>query len=176
MIRAESRPQRGPQMSATPDSTLADPKVLIADLRRQLAASNAERDEALAREIATAEVLQVINSSPGNLAPVFNAILEKAHTLCDATMGGLATFDGEQFHFVAAHGLPGFVEHSVRPSPDENAPLDQLIRGEPLVHVADIRAADTYREIPRFRSIMDARGARTFLIMPLRKDGALLGA
>ncbi len=72
-------------MSATPDSTLVDPKELIADLQRQLAASNAERDEALAervealqRETAIAEVLGVINASPGDLAPVFDAMLEKA--------------------------------------------------------------------------------------------------
>jgi GAF domain-containing protein len=135
-----------------------------------------ETREALEQQTATAEVLQVINSSPGDLAPVFDAILEKAHALCGATMGGLAIFDGEQFRFVAAHDLPDFVEHTVRPSPDGNAPLDQLTRGEPLIHLADARAADAYREVPRFRSLMDTRGVRTFLVVPLRKDGALLGA
>ena len=69
MIRPESRSRRGPQMSATPDSTLADSEQLVADLKRQLAECRAERDEALQRETATAEVLQVINSSPGDLAP-----------------------------------------------------------------------------------------------------------
>ena len=63
-------------MSATPDNTLANPEQRIADLERQLAASNAERDKAQAREAALAEVLQVINSSPDDLAPVFNAMLE----------------------------------------------------------------------------------------------------
>jgi hypothetical protein len=79
-------------MSATPDSTLANPELLIADLQRQLAQCRAERDEALQREAATAEVLQVINSSPGDLAPVFDAMLEKALRLCNAAFGTLFMF------------------------------------------------------------------------------------
>jgi GAF domain-containing protein len=166
-------------MSATPDSTLADSSRTIADLRRELAECKAERDAALAREVATAEVLQVINSSPGDLAPVFGAMLDRAICLCEATHGHLFTYDGERFHTSAARGDPRYIEWArqagpVRPHP--NAPLGRIKHGERIVHVADIREEEVYRAVPTFRRSAELRGTRSQITVALLKDNVLLGA
>ena len=164
-------------MSATPDSTLANPEQRIAVRERQLAERTAERDEALQRETATAEVLAIINSSPGDLAPVFDAILEKAHALCGAAHGALMIFDGGEARCVAAHGEPRFVEafrqmKPVRPPRERLAPL---MRGP--VHLLDARSdPGSYGDEPEYRRLLHLGGIRTILIAPLRKDGRLLGA
>jgi GAF domain-containing protein len=136
-----------------------------------------ETREALEQQTATAEVLQVINSSPGVPAPVFDAMLEKALHLCEAAFGLLSTYDGEQFHSVSQHGVPEeFVQRYLR-EPFRTAPNtthDRLIRGEDLVHVTDLATEGI--DNPRRRAVVQVMGARTILGVALRKDGTLLGA
>ena len=164
--------ERGSQVSPAPNSTLEASEQIIADLRR-------ERDEALAREAALAEVLQVINSSPGDLAPVFDAIVEKAMRLCEANHGYLFTYDGDCFHAAAIRGEPRFVEWQWQLGPFQpaaNAPLGRIRRGEPLVHIVDLREEDVFRTVPEIRQMAEMSGGRSILAVALRRDEALLGA
>ena len=162
-------------MSATPDSTLANSEQLIADLRRRLAEREAEFAEALQRETATAEVLQVINNSPGDLAAVFDAMLERAARLCAAAFGVLFTWDGERFHRVAWRGgSEEEIEASRRAViPPPGSPGYRLVQGENSVSIADLAADEIARTTPvqyllRF-------GARSYVTVALRKEGRLLG-
>src|SRR5215468_7621297 len=139
-------------MSATPESTLSEPQQTIANLRRELGGCRdeldqalrnlnemtTERDEALAREAATAEVLQVINSSPGDLTPVFDGILEKAHTLCGAPLGSLVLCDGEQLRAVATRGYPEEYDAIARQGFSPTPPFRQLLGGQLFVHAHNL--------------------------------------
>jgi GAF domain-containing protein len=165
-------------MSATPDSTLADSERLIADLQRQLAECRAERDEALAQQTATAEVLQVINSSPGDLAPVFDAMLEKATRLCEAALGQLWTNDDGWFEMVASRGVPPdyaeFLQGRHRPGP--GTAHARVVAGEDPVHIVDIADDEVYRAgDPHRKRTVELGGARSMLAASLRQDEKLLG-
>jgi len=172
-------------MSPPPDRALADLRQIIADLQRELAVCGAEldqrtaeRDEAIDQQTATAEVLQVINSSPGDLAPVFDAMLEKAMRLCAAAFGYLETYDGEHFHPVATQGLPAaFAEYlPQRDAPGSSGSYAQIMSGAPYVHVADLREGETYHISPLRQALVDLGGARTSILVALRRDDVLLGS
>jgi PAS domain S-box-containing protein len=138
-----------------------------------------ETREALDQQTATAEVLGVINSSPGDLAPVFEAILEKAHGLCGAAQGALMTYDGDEFRAVATRGVPepfaAVIRGAFHPHPDN--PISALVLGESLLHVLDVAevAARTSDDNAMPRIAAHLGGVRTLLMVPLRKDDALLG-
>jgi PAS domain S-box-containing protein len=169
-------------LTVTPDDATADPRHIIAELQRKLdacatdlAQRTAERDEALAQQTASAEVLQVINSSPGDLAPVFDAMLDRALRLCGAAFGALFTYDGECFPCMGTVGFPPalleFYREPLRPGP--GSAMGQLVRGQSVSQVTDIRT-DALRS-PTRRALADLGGARTMIWVALRKEQALLG-
>jgi class 3 adenylate cyclase len=116
--------------------------------------------------------LQVINASPGDLAPVFDAILEKAHSLCDSGHGTLFLRDGSDFRPAAMHGVPEPIAARLLGGLDGNAPLFQpLLGGERFVHIVDMTRLDH----PMAHLVREA-GVRVLLSVPLRKGDALFGA
>jgi GAF domain-containing protein/nitrogen-specific signal transduction histidine kinase len=155
-------------------STFADQAVIAIENTRLLG----ELRESLEQQTATTEVLQAINASPGDLKPVFDAILEKAHRLCGATSGLLVTKEGEYFRTVATHAvLEGEAELLQRPfqAVMPNSPYSLLSAGERVVHIPDL-VADTWwdRNDPRRASAIE-HGLRALLFIPLRKDNTLIG-
>src|SRR5262245_1942006 len=139
---------------------------------------NAQR-EALERQTATTEVLETINSSPGDLKPVFEAILAKAMTLCEAAFGTLNTFDGQRLNTAATRGVPEAFARYRQSNPPEYGPgtgPGRLVAGEGIVHEIDAADSEAYRQgESRRRAIVELGGARTILNVALRKDDALLG-
>ena len=138
-----------------------------------------ETREALEQQTATAEVLQVINASPGGLAPVFDAMLDKALQLCDANYGYLLTFDGEGFVPVADRGNPAFsvwVRERGKIVPEPGTINARIIAGDAVVHVADVVNDPFYQsDTAMRRAVLEIGGFRTVLTVALRKDDALLG-
>jgi two-component system NtrC family sensor kinase len=151
-------------------STFADQSVIAIENTRLLS----ELREALEQQTATAEVLQVINASPGNLTPVYDAILEKARHLCGVPIGNLALYDGERFRAAALQGIPEqFLEEARRPFRPGPA-HERLVRGERLVHIPDFLAVASASGSPASQALI-ALGVRTTLLVPLRKESTLLG-
>jgi len=123
--------------------------------------------------------LQVINSSPGDLASVFDAILEKAKRLCDtAAFGALWIYDGERFHAAPINALP-FAGETLQLQPQMPEPggtMARHIAGEDRIHIPDLAAdRELYQVHPRRRLLVDELNLRTHLSVALRKDAALLG-
>ncbi len=118
-------------------------------------------------------MLQVINASPGDLAPVFDAILEKALHLCGAVHGVFGTYDGDYFRAVASRGLPAAVLERLKHGFHglENPITRPLFDGARFVQIPDLSEID--HPIPKAVSALG--GFRTALFVPLRKDGTLLG-
>jgi two-component system, NtrC family, sensor kinase len=155
-------------------TTFADQAVIAIENTRLLT----ELRESLEQQTATAEVLQVINASPGDLAPVFGALLDKALTLCGGNSGFIRTYDGEAFHLAAMRGVPPEMTELLnqpRRPPFAGTALGRLVAGESVVEVANVGDQPGYHTTATIRVMADAGIARTMLWVALRKEGALVG-
>jgi two-component system, NtrC family, sensor kinase len=139
-----------------------------------------ELRESLEQQTATADVLRIISSSPGELEPVFATILDNALHLCEAAFGFVTTYDGERIERAAERGVPDALAAYLRKGIDQPRPGDahwRLAAGEDLIHNLDQMDEDAYRlGNPLRRAVVDLGGARTALVVALRKDKVLLGA
>jgi len=138
-----------------------------------------ELRESLQQQTATADVLKVISSSPGELEPVFGALLENATRICEARFANLSLYNGETFQNVALHNPPdGYTERGLREviRPHADSGLAYVVRTKQIAHIDDIRAQPPYREgDPAVVGLADVAGARTLLIVPMLKENTLVG-
>src|SRR5262249_27308751 len=138
--------------------------------------------ESLEQQTATSEVLSVISSSPGELEPVFDTLLAKAAGLCEGTFGVLWLQEGNGFRIAARHGeLPSnWVERGRSGSlyqPGPGRPLARIAETRQPFQIADIRADVGYLEGDELiRSAVDLAGVRTLLLVPMVREGDLVGS
>jgi class 3 adenylate cyclase len=161
-------------MSAASDSGLLGLRQTIENLQRQLTERTAERDEALAREAAIAEVLGVINSSSGDLALVFDAILDRAMQLCGNDNGEIFQLKDGAYRLVLARGLSReYVELERKAA---ILPGTETLVGRTALEARPVHIYDAWND-PDYGRKEEARlgGARTMLGVPLLRDGVPVG-
>jgi GAF domain-containing protein len=149
-------------------------------IERKFNALKKKLDEALEQQTATSQVLQVISSSPGELEPVFQAMLENAVRICEARFGNLLLYDGNAFRFAAMRGAPPAWNELRRRDPvirvGPNNPLARITATKQLQHIADFRKEQAYVESdPPAVALAEVAGARTVVIVPMLKENRLLG-
>src|SRR6516162_9925166 len=165
--RTEIRPFEQKHISLL--TNFADQAVIAIENARLLN----ELRESLQQQTATADVLRVISSSPGDLQPVFQAMLENAVRICDAQFGNLALFENDGFRFVAQYGAPPKYRNARQREPfirgKAGGNLDRVIKTKRIDHVADMAAEEPDS------GIASLGGARTLVTVPMLKDNELVG-
>ena len=157
---------------------------LLNELRQRtddLSQRTTDLTEALEQQTATSEVLGVISGSPGNLEPVFAAMLENAIRICEATFGNIYRAEGDGLRHVATHNTPpAFAqERKSAPyfTPGPKSPVRRMMTTKAVVHVLDNAATEAYAQRdPGSVAAVELGGARTVLYVPLLKENELLGA
>ena len=151
-----------------------------ADLENKVELRTQELSESLEQQTATSEVLGVISSSPGELEPVFQAMLANAIRLCEAKFGEMFLYEEGDFRSVALHGVPPqFAKvreenSTIRPGP--SIPIARVVQTKRVEHVADVKMEQGYIEgYPPLVALAETGGARTLLIVPMLKENELVG-
>ena len=159
-------------------TSFADQAVIAIENTRLLS----ELRELLQQQTATADVLKVISRSPGELEPVFQAMLENATRICEAKFSNLFLREGDAFRAVAVHGEPAYMDSWQREPlivarDHPGVPLDRLARTNEVLHIQDLTAEPPYIEGDRrMIALVDSAGARTMLLVPMLRENALIGA
>jgi GAF domain-containing protein len=181
IYRQEVRPFTDKQIALL-QSFAAQAVIAIENARllNELRQRTTDLTESLEQQTATSEVLSVISKSPGELQPVFQAMLENATRICGASVGNLLLYDGRDFRLAAMYNpTPAYAEHrqvgSVVPVWAHN-PLSRIAADKRLQHVADARTELAYLEgDPALTKLVDAAGARTLLAVPMLRENELVG-
>ena len=151
---------------------------LLNELRQRtddLSQRTADLTEALEQQTATSEVLQVISSSPGDLEPVFNAILQNAARICGAQNATLWIYENGQVWRAAR--LSGVVDATVPPQPSARSVVMRAIQTKQILHLEDYRNDQVYRDGDPFATaVVDQLGIRTYAAVPMLKEGEPIGA
>src|SRR5256886_15605455 len=170
--RLEVRPFTGSQIALL--ETFADQAVIAIEnvrLYDEVQARTRDLAESLEQQTATSEVLEVISSSPGELEPVFQKMLENATRVCGANFGQMNLYEERSFRPVALYNMPDVYAASLAPRPFQPHPqsgLGTVARTHQVVHIEDIRTLPPYLEgNPSVVAIADLGGARTYLVVPM---------
>jgi GAF domain-containing protein len=149
-------------------------------LLNELRQRTGDLTEALEQQTATSEVLRVISSSPGELQPVFQAMLENATRICEARFATLWLAESEGLRAVAVHNAPPAFAEARRQSlvpPGQNTAVSRVITSKEVEQVDDIAADPAYRQRDPLRvALVELVGARTLVVVPMLKEDELLGA
>ena len=154
-------------------------RVATADLQEQVAALTRELKEAREQQAATSEVLQVVSSSAGELAPVFESLLASAKHLCGAEFGAIFLREGDGFRIVALHAASAEYTEArwrapfIRPAADTG--LGRVLETKQVVQIADVRAVAGYVDNPVQAPVVQLAGVRSKLSVPILKEEELIG-
>src|SRR5262249_30616278 len=173
--RIEVCPFTPPQIKLL--ETFADQAVIAIEnvrLFKELQERNRDLTEALEQQTATSEILRVIASSPTDIQPVLNVVVENAARLCEAKDAVIWRVDGDMLQRVAVCGPMPFAD--MRRPITRGTPPGRAVVDRQAIHVHDIAAAELETEYPESKAIQQISGSRTVLAAPLLREGVSIGA